>query len=112
VFLSSVVAHELYVDAADAGDKQDLDRIRAAFQTAGLTVTPAFDDWCAAALMLARYRRLHGALDPRVHVNDILILLSAARIRARLLTWNMTDIRRWNALLPRSLRVAVTVPLQ
>ncbi len=110
VFLSSVVAYELYLGATNQDDKRDLDRIQAAFHAAGLTIVPSFDNWCTAAVILERYRRMHGAVDPRLHVNDILIVLCAAELRGTLLTWNVADMARWNRMLPRTLRVHVASP--
>jgi predicted nucleic acid-binding protein len=110
IHLASVVLSELYVGAASANDKKDLDRIRDAFLGSGLTVTPTFDDWCAAGIVLARYARLYGAIDPRRHLNDVLILLCAVQIDAVLVTLNLRDMRRWNSLLPASQRVPVSPP--
>jgi predicted nucleic acid-binding protein len=110
VRLASVVAEELYAGAAGPSDKEDLDRIRVAFASAGLTLTPTFDDWCSAGTMMARYAHLHGRIDPRDHVNDVLIVLSAAQIGGILLTWNIEDFQRWNRMLPTSRRVRVQTP--
>jgi predicted nucleic acid-binding protein len=40
-----------------------------------------------------RHRRLYGALRERDHVNDLLILLSAARAQARVVTENAQQFR-------------------
>jgi predicted nucleic acid-binding protein len=109
--LTSIVAQELYAGAASAGDKGDLDRIRQSFVSAGLTLTPTFDDWCAAGTMIERYGRLHGRVNPRDHLNDVLIVLSAAQVGATVLTWNVGDMRRWNRMLPANRRVSVQKPL-
>lgn len=111
ILLSSVVAHELYLGATDPRDKRDLDRIRTAFETEGLTISPTFENWCIAAVMINRYRRLHGAIDPRVHLHDVLVLLCAVQLRATLVTWNLADMIRWNQMLPRALQVRVTIPV-
>ncbi len=110
VRLASVVAEELYAGAAGPGDKEDLDGISSAFVSAGLTLTPSFDDWCSAGTMMRRYGRLHGRIDPREHLNDVLILLSAAQVGGILLTWNVKDLRRWNRMLPAGRRVRVQTP--
>lgn len=68
VLLASVVAYELYLGAATLEHKRDLDRIRRAFVTAGLVITPAFSDWCDAATLLERYARLKGALEAHRHL--------------------------------------------
>lgn len=110
VRLVSVVAEELYVGAAGSEDKEDLDRIRGAFASASLTLTPTFDDWCSAGTMMARYGRLYGRIDPREHLNDVLIILSAAQVDGTLLTRNVKDLRRWNRMLPAGRRVRVQNP--
>jgi predicted nucleic acid-binding protein len=110
VRLVSVVAEELYAGAAGPSDKEDLDRIRGAFVSAGLTLTPTFDHWCSAGTMMARYGRLHGRIDPRDHVNDVLIVLSAAQISGILLTWNLEDFHRWNRMLPARRRARIHTP--
>lgn len=106
----SVVAHELYVGAATGSDKQDLDRIRYAFAAAELTLNPTFDDWCSAGIMLERYGRLHGRIDPWKHLGDVLVVLSAAQVGGAIVTWNVSDMRRWNRMLPAARRVEVRTP--
>lgn len=110
VVLASVVAHELYAGASTLEDKHDLDEIQSGFVAAGLTITPAFEDWCAAGTLMARYGRLHGALDPRAHLNDVLIVLCASRAGAALVTHNTRDMLRWARMLPRTRRVRVMSP--
>ncbi len=106
----SVVAHELYAGTATASDKQDLDRIRNAFFVAGLTLNPTFDDWCSAGIMLERYARMHGRIDPWRHLGDVLVVLSAAQVGGTVVTWNVSDMRKWNRMLPATRRVAVRTP--
>jgi predicted nucleic acid-binding protein len=110
LWLASVVMQELYVGASGREDKADLDRIRNAFVGGGYIVTPSFDDWCAAGVLLARYGRLRGVIDYREHLNDVLVLLCAAQIGAALITWNIKDMTRWNRLLPAGRRVPVRNP--
>ena len=112
LLLASVVANELYLGAADAARKRELDRIRGVFIDADLTVTPSFEDWSLAGSLLERYGRLQGTVDSRVHLNDVLILLCAARRGARLVTWNVRDMARWNRMLPVRRRVTVVTPLR
>ena len=112
LLLASVVAHELYLGAGDLTRKRELDRICALFGTTELTVTPSFEDWSVAGMVLDRYGRLHGTVDPRSHLNDVLILLCAAGRRATLVTWNVRDMVRWNRMLPGHRRVRVQTPFQ
>lgn len=110
LLLASVVSQELYLGAGDLAGKRELDRFRAAFTAAQLIVTPSFDDWSVAGVVLGRYGRLHGAVDPRFHLSDVLILLCAAAHRATLVTWNVRDMERWNRMLPGRRRVRVVTP--
>ncbi len=110
LLLASVVAHELYVGAADVVRKRELDRLCDGFAIEQLTVTPSFEDWSTAGILLERYGHLRGAVDARVHLNDVLILLCAAARRAVLVTWNVRDMDRWNRMLPSHRRVRVARP--
>jgi predicted nucleic acid-binding protein len=110
VYLSSVVAHELYAGTRSAQDKRDLDQLIRDMDRAQRTVSPSFADWCQAAVLLRRYDRQRGHLDPsarRRHAWDVLILLCAAQIGARVLTDNRDDFLRWNAMLPPRQQVGI-----
>ena len=102
--MSSVVMQELYAGARAPGDKKDLDAINRAFVSRGYVVTPVHDDWILAGLLLARYQRLQGVAGPRDHINDILIVLDASKLRADLVTENSSDMERWRRMLPRARR--------
>jgi predicted nucleic acid-binding protein len=102
--MSSVVMQELYAGASSKADKADLDAIRRAFLKRGYMVTPDHDDWVLAGILLARWQRLHGALNPRDHINDVLIVLDASKLGADLMTENSADMDRWRRMLPRARR--------
>lgn len=110
VWLASVVAYELYLGATTREHRRDLDRIRRAFVTAGLVTAPAFSDWCDAAMLLEGYARLKGALEAHRHLTDALVVLCAARVGGRALTWNVRDLSRWNRMLPARRRIRVETP--
>jgi predicted nucleic acid-binding protein len=101
VRLSSVVWAELYAGARSRADKRDLDLALAAHGALGLVVNPSVEDWSLAGQVLAGARRLYGAIEPRPHLNDVLILLGAGRVGARLVTENARDFGRWARLLRR-----------
>ena len=108
--MSSVVMQELYAGAYSSGDKRDLDGIHQMFKTRGYVVTPGPDDWVQAGLLLARYQRLRGSVEPRDHINDVLVVLDAAKLGADLVTENGGDMERWRKLLRpsrRALRIQV-----
>jgi predicted nucleic acid-binding protein len=95
---------ELYAGARAPGDKKDLDAINRAFVSRGYLVTPGHEDWILAGTVLSRYQRLHGGVEPRDHINDILIVLDASKLGADLVTENSADMERWRRMLPRGRR--------
>lgn len=97
--LSSVVLQELYAGAQTPADKRDYDAINRAFLSRGYLVTPDHDDWTTSGVILARYQQRYGHVEPRDHINDILITLCAVKIDAELVTENATDMERWKKML-------------
>ena len=51
-----------------------------------------------AGRLLARATRLYGALRPRDHLADVLIVVSAARLGGTVLTSNLRHLERWARL--------------
>ena len=99
--LCSVVAEEILAGARDA---TMLRRYRAFFQRIeahGAVAAPSHEDWVKAGELVARYAWRWGALEPRQHVNDALIVMTAHRLRAELLTDNLRHMRLWASLLSR-----------
>lgn len=100
--LSSVVMQELYAGARTAADKRNYDGINQAFVGRGYMITPTHDDWTLSGILLSRYQKLYGEVEPRDHINDILITLSAVRANAELVTENAVDMERWQKMLRRA----------
>jgi predicted nucleic acid-binding protein len=65
----------------------------------GRIVTPTQKEWLRAGRILARYQNRFGHVEPLGHVNDILILLVAERLRAELATENGVHFRIWSRFL-------------
>jgi len=103
--ISSVVMQELYAGARTPADKKSCDGINRAFMSRGYMVTPDHEDWTLGGITLARYQQLHGGVEPRDHINDILIALCAAKVNAELVTENAADKDRWRRMLRRSGKV-------
>jgi predicted nucleic acid-binding protein len=98
VWLSSVVLAELYAGTRSPDDQFVLNRIAVAMKRADRLLTPNDDDWIRAGRLIARRVRLHGALRPRDHLADVLILLSAARLRGVVVTANLRHFEVWGRL--------------
>lgn len=98
VRLSAVVLGELYAGTRSPQDKVDLDVVTRVYQSLGFLVAPSVYDWVRAGQGIRRYRELYGAVKPREHLNDILILLSGAAV---VVTENAKPFARWAALLRR-----------
>ena len=90
--LSSVVMQELYAGARTRADKRNYDGINQAFIRQGYVVTPSHEDWTLSGVLLVRYQQRYGELEPRNHINDLLIALGAVRAGAELVTENVADI--------------------
>lgn len=101
VRLSSVVLAELYAGTRSARDKADLDAVLRAYRSLGFLVVPGAEEWARTGQALRRYRRLYGAIEPRDHMNDVLILLSGAACQAEVVTENSAHFTRWASLLRR-----------
>jgi predicted nucleic acid-binding protein len=106
--LSSVVLQELYAGTRSAADKRLLDDLDRAFTARGYVVTPVHREWALAGQLLNQYGQRHGFLNPSRHVADVLILVSALRAGAVLITENMRNFSAWLKLLKRR-RIVGTV---
>ncbi len=97
VRLSGVVWAELYAGTRSAQDKPDLDAVLRAYRSLGFLAVPTAEEWARAGQVIRRYSRLYGAIEPRDHMNDVLILLSGATLRAVVVTENAAPFTRWAA---------------
>lgn len=99
--LSSVVLLELYAGVRSPTDKRVLDGLNREFTYRGYVLTPEHDDWALAGQVLNLYGRRHGILNPRTHAADVLILVSAFRAGAVLVTENLRNFSMWLRFLGR-----------
>ena len=86
---------ELYAGTRSPEDGRALDRIVAAMHRAQRLPTPTPGDWARAGRLIARHVRLRGALRPRDHLADVLIVVSAARIGGVVVTANVRHFETW-----------------
>jgi predicted nucleic acid-binding protein len=96
--MSSVVLSELYAGTRSPRDKADLDTVSRSYSALGYLVTPSSEDWALAGQAIRRHRALHGDIVPSEHMHDLLILLSAARAGAIVVTENAAHFSRWAAI--------------
>ena len=98
IWLSSVVVAELYAGTRSREDALLLDRMVAAMHGVDRLLTPTAEEWARAGRLIARRVRLHGDVRPRDHLADVLIVLSAARLNAVVLTTNPRHLDVWAQL--------------
>jgi predicted nucleic acid-binding protein len=108
VWLSVVVACELYAGTRSPQERQALDRLVRDAAAARQFLAPSPQDWIQAGTLLARRVRLHGTLRPRDHLADVLIVVSTARIGGEIVTANLRHFEAW-AELARRAGLGVTV---
>jgi predicted nucleic acid-binding protein len=101
VRLSAVVLSELYAGTRSQQDKADLDTVSRSYGALGYLVTPSTEDWALAGQAIRRHRSLHGDIVPSEHMHDLLILLSAARAGAVVVTENAAHFSRWATIVRR-----------
>ena len=97
--LCSVVAAEIMVGARDQIERRRYDKFFSSFRRARLIATPDDGMWNSAGRMISRYRERYGAIEPRDHLNDVLILLVALHLARQqetiLITENDSDFMTW-----------------
>jgi predicted nucleic acid-binding protein len=100
--LCSVVAEEIMAGARNQQERQNYDAFFTTFLRLGLVVTPTDAAWRRCGRLLSRYRERYGAIAPRDHQNDVLIVLSALQLAqttpTTLLTENDADLIAWRVL--------------
>jgi predicted nucleic acid-binding protein len=101
VWLSAVVAGELYAGTRSPAEARLLDRLVRAAASAQRLIVPAAEDWTQAGRLIARRARLRGALRPRDHLADVLIVVTAARLGGEVLTANRAHFDAWATLARR-----------
>lgn len=98
LWLSSVVAAELYAGTRSREEARVLDRIVEGFRRIDRILDPTARDWVQAGQLLSRRARLAGDIRPRDHLADVLILVSAARLGGVVQTANLRHFKVWEEL--------------
>jgi predicted nucleic acid-binding protein len=102
LWLSSVAAAEFFAGTRSAEDARLFGQFVTVMGRVGRMLTPTQDDWIATGRLLSRRVRLHGPLQPRDHLADVLIVVSAARIGGTVITANLRHFEPWAALARRA----------
>src|SRR5262249_5297843 len=110
--LSAVVLAELYAGTRSPRDKLDIDVVLTAHRDLNRIVVPSVQDCSRAVQGIRRCRALYGDVEPREHLNDVLILLSGGRVGAQVVTEDASAFRRWARLLGRMTAVARIVAMR
>lgn len=95
VWLSAIVLAEFLAGTRSSDDASLVVRVVDLARQSGRLLTPSVDDWQLAGRLLARRIRAHGSLRPRDHLNDLLILISAARLKGVVTTANVQHFAAW-----------------
>src|SRR5215210_1522078 len=107
-WLTSVTVAELYAGSRSIREARVLDRVVDVFTRGQRLLTPTQEDWQRAGQLVARFIRHYGAVAPRDHLADVLIVILAARVRGTVVTANRRHFERWADLAARA-RHDVTV---
>ena len=102
VWLSSVVACALYAGTRSQRERQVLDRLTRGAARGQRLLVPTAEEWTQAGTLIARRIRLQGLVRPRDHLADVLIVVSAARVRGEILTNNRRHFESWIELARRA----------
>src|SRR3990172_12129862 len=95
IWLSSVVIAELYAGTRSREDGELIDRIAEAMARDQRLLTPDADDWARAGRLINRRIRLQGALRPRDHLADVLVVSSAAKLGGAVVTADVRHFEAW-----------------
>lgn len=98
LWLTSITVAELYAGTRSVRDARHLDRVVDTFTRADHLITPTPDEWRHAGRLIARCIRRYGAIEPRDHLADVLIVLIAARLHGTVVTANVGHFERWSRL--------------
>jgi predicted nucleic acid-binding protein len=93
LFLSAVVLMELYAGAHNRSDIKIVDTIKEPFAKRNMIIAPTIGDYTTAGKILADLQKVKGYELKKSYwlTNDVLIVLSARRIGATVVTKNQRD---------------------
>ena len=95
ILISSIVVFELLAAARSREEARDYTLMAERAALRGRLLTPTHEDWVRAGQLFERRSRLAGRMQPRDHLADLLILLTAARVGGAVLTTNVRHFEAW-----------------
>ncbi|MCI0453691.1 MAG: PIN domain-containing protein [Candidatus Dadabacteria bacterium] len=101
-FIVTLVLFELYSGVRSKEDKKELDIIFQESRRIGRILSPEIDDWSKAGLFVSQYIRLYGRVEPRDHMNDLMIALVASKHGHTVITENKKHFENWKRIFNRS----------
>lgn len=95
LYLSAIVAQELYAGAGDKQTQKALDQLCHVFQKNNRLIVPTGEDWIECGVLLAKIGKKYGfeSIKRGRLVNDVLIAFSCRQAGAILLTTNHKDFQ-------------------
>jgi len=96
LYMSAVVIEELYAGASDNNTIKLLDRLYGTFENLGRLIAPDALDWKKTGKVIAKLGQKYGFEEKFLTkiTNDVLIALSARKIGAVVVTFNIKDFSR------------------
>lgn len=101
-WLTSVTVAELYAGTRSIQEARALGRVVDVFTRGQRLLTPTQEEWQRAGQLIARFIRYYGAITPRDHLADVLIVILTARLRGTVVTANRRHFERWANLASRA----------
>jgi predicted nucleic acid-binding protein len=107
VYVSTVVIAELHAGSRSPREARWISDYADAAARIGRLLVPDADDWRLAGQLVERRSRIEGRLAVRDHLADILVVLSASRVQAQVVTTNARHFEVWAMLARRAGRDVV-----
>ena len=101
-FIVTLVLFELYSGVRSKDDKKEVDIIFQESRRIGRLLNPEIEDWSQAGLFISQYIRLYGKIEPKDHMNDVMIALLASKYGHTVVTENKKHFENWKRIFSRS----------
>jgi predicted nucleic acid-binding protein len=102
LYISAVVVAELYAGIRAREEALQVDRIVQAAVDLDRLLTPVAGEWSRAGRFINRRVRIWGDVNARLHLGDVLIVVSAARVGGTVVSANVKHMEGWVRLARRN----------